>query len=148
MRAKMMKTSKRAHVSRKTREHLSKDKFAHTLGIKLVQLRPGYARCAMVVTDQMLNFHGTAHGGAIFSLADAAFAAACNSYGQTAVAIEMNISFSRPVSSGTRLTAEAKEESGSSRISLYHLTVTDEKGNIVASSHATAYRKKERFDEK
>ncbi len=101
----------------------------------------------MVVGDQMLNFHGTAHGGVIFALADAAFAAACNAYGQTTVAIEMNISFLKPVKSGTRLIAEAQEESGSARISLYHLAVTDANANLVASLHATAYRKDEWFDE-
>jgi acyl-CoA thioesterase len=93
----------------------------------------------------MVNFHGSAHGAAIFALADAAFAAACNAHGQTAVALEMNISFLGAVVPGTRLIAEAKEEALSARIGLYHLHVMDESGRIVASSHATAYRKNEWF---
>ena len=83
----------------------------------------------------------------IFSLADAAFAAACNAYGQTAVALAMNINFLDAVAPGTRLIAEAREESLGARIGLYHLTVSDEQGRIVASSHATAYRKSEWFAE-
>jgi acyl-CoA thioesterase len=121
--------------------------LARTLGIELEQVRPGFARCVMVVGDHMLNFHGTAHGGAIFTLADAAFAAACNASGQKAVALEMNISFLEPVNPGTHLVAEAKEEAGSGRIGLYHLQVTDTNAHLVASLHATAYRKDEWFDE-
>lgn len=132
-------------ISGQIRQHIENDLFAKSLGVELLELEPGYAKCAMVIRDEMINFHGTTHGGAIFSLADAAFAAACNAYGQAAVALEMNISFLKSVEAGTRLIAEAKEESTSARIGLYHLTVTDEKGSMIASLHATAYRKDERF---
>lgn len=132
-------------VSEKIRQHLLNDKFAAALGIELVALEEGYARCEMVVRKDMLNAHGSTHGGAIFTLADFAFATACNSYGQTAVALEVNINFLEAVKPGTRLIGEAKEESKGSRIALYHLTVTDELGKLIASSHATAYRKNEWF---
>jgi acyl-CoA thioesterase len=132
-------------VSEKIRQHLLTDKFAAALGIELIALEEGYARCEMVVRKDMLNAHGSTHGGAIFTLADFAFASACNSYGQTAVALEVNINFLEAVKPGTRLIAEAKEESKGGRIALYHLTVIDEHGKLVASSHATAYRKNEWF---
>ncbi len=132
-------------INDKIRKHIENDKFRQSLGIELLELREGYAKCSMLVREDMLNFHGTAHGGAITTLADTAFGAACNAYGQTAVALEINISFLGAVKVGARLTAVAQEEAASARIGLYHLTVTDEDGNLVASSHATAYRKKEWF---
>ncbi len=129
------------------RKHLENDKFAESLGIELIDVGEGYSKCAMVVTDDMLNAHGSAHGGAIFTLADFAFAVACNSHGQIAVALQVSVSFLQAVKPGTRLVAEAKEEALSSRIGLYRLTVTNESGMLVASAQATAYRKKEWFAE-
>lgn len=130
------------------REHIENDRFARSLGIKLLELREGYAKCAMTVREDMLNFHGTAHGGMLTTLADTAFGAACNSYGQTAVALQVDISFLLAVKPGTHLTAEAQEEALGSRVGLYHLTIKDESGKIVASAHATAYRKQEWFVER
>jgi len=75
----------------KIRERIDSDKFAKFLGINLLDLKTGYSKVTMTITDDMLNFHNVAHGGAIFSLADAAFAAASNSYGQTSLALCMNI---------------------------------------------------------
>ncbi len=132
-------------VQPEIRKHLENDKFADSLGIELIEVGEGYARCAMVVTDEMLNAHGSAHGGAIFTLADFAFAVACNSHGQIAVALQVSVSFLDAVKSGTRLIAEAKEEALGSRIGLYRLTVTNESSKLVASAQATAYRKKEWF---
>ncbi len=127
------------------RPHVENDAFAKSLGIEWLELREGFAQCAMVVRESMLNFHGTMHGGAIFALADTAFGAACNTRGQTTVALEMNISFLAPVMPGTRLIAEAQEEGSSARVGLYHIVVKDESGQVVASSHGTGYRKKEWF---
>ncbi len=127
------------------RKHLENDKFAHSLGIELIEVGEGYSKCAMVVTDEMLNAHGSAHGGAIFTLADFAFAVACNSHGQVAVALQVSVSFLDAVKPGTRLVGEAKEEALGTRIGLYRLTVTNESGKLVASAQATAYRKKEWF---
>ena len=132
-------------VAKEIREHIERDLFARSLGIELLELNPGFARCAMTVRAEMVNFHRSAHGGAIFSLADAAFAAACNAYGQTTVALAMTINYLDAVKPGTRLIAEAREESRGERIALYHLTVRDERGKLVASLHATAYRKNEWF---
>jgi acyl-CoA thioesterase len=127
------------------RRHLEGDRFAKSLGIELVDVQDGYAKCTMTVTGDMLNAHASAHGGAIFTLADYAFAAACNSYGQIAVALEVSINFLQAVKAGTQLVAEAKEEALSPRIGLYRLLVHDANGKLVAAAPATAYRKKEWF---
>lgn len=132
-------------IAKEIREHIEQDLFARSLGIELLELNPGFAKCAMTVRDEMTNFHGSAHGGAIFSLADATFAAACNACGQTTVALAMTINFLDAVKPGTRLIAEATEESRGERIALYHLSVGDERGELVASLHATAYCKNEWF---
>jgi acyl-CoA thioesterase len=127
------------------RQHIEQDPFARFLGIELLELREGYSKTALTVEEHMLNFHGLPHGGVIFSLADAAFAAACNSYGQAAVALHVDVSFLAAVEVGTRLTAEATEENLSGRTGLYRLAVTKEDGTLVALCHGTAYRKKQPF---
>jgi len=76
-------------VSDPVYQKISQDPFARWMGIGLQELRPGYSRVAMMLTPQMVNFHGIPHGGAIFALADAAFATASNSHGQTAVALSI-----------------------------------------------------------
>lgn len=132
-------------MSRAIREFMLRDKFAESLGIQLLDLGEGYSKCAMMVRDDMANAHRIAHGSAIFALADYAFATACNAHGRTALALDVKINFLQPVSIGARLVADATEESLSSRIGLYHLTVKDARGTLVAAAQATAYRKNESF---
>jgi acyl-CoA thioesterase len=123
------------------RQHVRNDPFARFLGIELLEMDEGSSKVALTVGEHMLNFHGVPHGGVIFSLADAAFAAACNSYGQAAVALNVNISFISAVPVGTRLVAEATEESLGRRTGLYRMAVTTEAGDLVALCHGTAYRR-------
>jgi acyl-CoA thioesterase len=123
------------------RELILQDPFARFFGIELHELREGYGKVTLTVADHMMNFHGVPHGGVIFSLADAAFAAACNSYGQAAVALNVNMSFLAAVPVGTRLVAEASEESLGRRTGLYRLAVTTQEGTLVALGHGTAYRR-------
>ncbi|MBN1811314.1 MAG: hydroxyphenylacetyl-CoA thioesterase PaaI [Anaerolineae bacterium] len=127
----------------KISQHISQDPFARFLGIELLELREGYSKMALTVEEHMLNFHGLPHGGVIFSLADAAFAAACNSYGQVAVALHVDVSFLAAVEVGTRLIAEATEEHLGGRTGLYRLAVAKEDGTPVALCHGTAYRKRQ-----
>ncbi len=121
------------------------DPYADLLGMELLEVRPGYSLMSMVVREDMVNFHGIPHGGAIFSLADSAFAAASNSHGQTSVALNIEISYVRMVVPGTKLIAEATEEYLGKRTALYHITVTTDEGDLVASCHGVVYRKKEWF---
>jgi acyl-CoA thioesterase len=121
------------------------DPYADLLGMELLEVRPGYSLMSMVVREDMVNFHGIPHGGAIFSLADSAFAAASNSHGQTSVALNIEISYVRMVVPGTKLIAEATEEYLGKRTALYHITVSTDEGDLVASCHGVVYRKKEWF---
>ena len=100
----------------------------------------------MVVRSHHLNSAGTVHGGAIFALADAVFAAASNSHGTLAMAINVSISYFKAVSSGT-LSASAEEVSLNPKLATYLIPVTDDKGNRIALFQGTVYRKKESVGE-
>lgn len=126
-------------------QKISQDPFARWMGIELQELRPGYSRLTMTVTPRMLNFHGIPHGGAVFSLADAAFAAASNSHGQTALALSMTISYLAATAAGTRLVAEAQEVRKGHRAGFYQITVRTEGGDLVATCQAVVHRKKDSF---
>ncbi len=125
-----------------------RDRFARWLGIRLLDLRPGYSRASMPVTSEMVNGLGMVHGGAIFALADFAFAAAGNSHGQAAVALSMDIHFLAPPQPGATLLAEAVEVRRGERTALYRITVSQQDGGTVAELHGMVYRKRERFLER
>jgi acyl-CoA thioesterase len=126
--------------------HIQNDAFAQFLGAEVTILAPGHSRVALTVTEQMTNFHGITHGGVVFSLGDLAFAAASNSRGQVAVALNVNICFLNPSKVGDRLVAEAKERHLAGRTGLYDITVAEEKtGTLIARSQDLVYRKKQWF---
>lgn len=124
------------------REFLKNDRFAEHCGIELVDVAEGRAKARMTVTDRHLNGVNVVQGGAIFTLADLAFAAASNSYGTVAVAINVSIWFVRAAREGT-LTAEAKEVSRNPKLATYAIDVTDEAGELVARFEGMVYRKKD-----
>jgi acyl-CoA thioesterase len=123
------------------RERVGADPYAAWLGIELLDLRPGYCRAALRLTPAMLNFHGTPHGGAIFSLADYVFSGACNADGEPAVALSISIQFLAAAAPGARLTAEARVERQGRRAGFYAMSVTDDRGTLVASCQAVAFRR-------
>ncbi len=126
--------------------HILKDPFARKLGARFEAIRPGYSRVALTVEADMVNFHGMTHGGLVFALADMAFAAAGNSHGQTAVALNGNITFLKPSRPGDRLVAEAREIQAAGPTAVYAITVRDAAGDsLLACKQATVYRKKEWF---
>ncbi|QKY19048.1 hydroxyphenylacetyl-CoA thioesterase PaaI [Halolamina sp. CBA1230] len=127
-------------VPEATRERIESDPFCATLGIEVVDLAPGRARTELRVTEELLNFHGTPHGGAVYSLADAAFAAASNSRGETALALETNISYLDAVETGETLTATAEETHLAGRTAEYEVEVTDEKEDRIATFRGRVYR--------
>ncbi len=102
---------------------LSREGAGLAWGVELETARVGYARAAMTVRADMLNGHGTAHGGMIFALADSAFAYACNSRNQAAVAQHASISFLTPAREGERMVAEAVERGVAGRSGVYEVTV-------------------------
>lgn len=125
-------------------ELFKKDAYSNFIGATLEAVEPGYCRVSVSVTESMLNFHRTTHGGILFGLADIAFAAACNSHGQVAVALSMDIHYVNPSKVGDQLVAEAKEVSRSAATALYDITITERNSNqIIAKLHAMAYRKRE-----
>jgi acyl-CoA thioesterase len=121
---------------------MARDRWAATAGARLVELREGYARVRMRLRPEHLNGVGVAQGGAVFTLADFAFAAASNSHGTVAVALDTSITFVRAAAGGV-LTAEAREESVSRRVSVCNVRVTDGEGAVVALFRGTAFRKDE-----
>jgi len=127
-------------------DHIRKDPFANLLGATIEDIEPGYCRVALTITEAMLNFHGMTHGGLVFALGDIAFAAASNSHGQTALALNVAISFLRPTGAGDQLVAEAREVQLGGATALYDIVVTERiSQKLIAKSQATVYRKRESF---
>ena len=124
------------------RRFIDNDAYARHLAIQVERAADGFAEARMKIENHHLNSAGILHGGAIFSLADAAFSAASNSRGSLAVAINVSVSFFKAVRSGT-LTAEAREAALSPRLATYLMDVRDEGGALVAHLQGTVYRKKE-----
>ena len=117
--------------------------YAKKLGMKLVDVKPGYALVEMAPKEEDVNIFGMVHGGAIFSLMDEAFQISCNSHGTVAVALSVNVVYHRPPKKGEKLRAESKETHSSKKTSTYNIRVIDEKDDLIASCQALAYRKKE-----
>jgi len=123
----------------------ARDRYAAMTGIEIVEAGPGFCRARLAIEEKHLNAANVVQGGAIFTLADLAFAVASNSHGQLALAINANISFLHGVSSGT-IFATATEIGEPGRLGAYDVLVTDEADNIVARFNGMVYRKKQRLE--
>jgi acyl-CoA thioesterase len=110
----------------------TQDRAARVLGIELIDVAAGCVRVAMTVRDDMLNGHGICHGGILFTLADTAFALACNSHGEAMVAAGASIEFLAPVAGGERVIATAIETLRSERHGIYDVAVKNASGEAVA----------------
>jgi len=108
------------------------DNASRGLGMEIVEIGAGRAVLSMTIRPEMVNGHGIAHGGFIFTLADSAFAFACNSYNERTVAAHGNISFIRPGKLGDRLMADAREISKSGRSGIYDIRVTANGDTVIA----------------
>ena len=117
-----------------------RDAACQALGMRIDNVRPGYALLSMPVTATMVNGHHICHGGLIFTLADSAFAYSCNSYNQNAVASGCNIDFLAPAYEGETLSAEAQERSRSGRTGVYDITVRSSSGKTIALFRGKSYR--------
>ncbi|MCW5730450.1 MAG: hydroxyphenylacetyl-CoA thioesterase PaaI [Alphaproteobacteria bacterium] len=118
----------------------ARDRAARALGITLDEIAPGLARMRMAVGPDMVNGHDICHGGMIFTLADTAFAYACNSYNHVTVAQTAQISFVSAARAGDLLTAEAREVSRSGRTGIYDIRVSDQRDRLVALFRGNSYR--------
>jgi len=116
------------------------DAWAKESGIELIEVLAGRSKVRMRIEKKHVNSHGTVHGGAIFTLADTAFALASNSHGIPAAAINAHISYVKSATAGT-LYAEGSETSLSPKIATYSVIVSDENGEKIALFEGMVYRK-------
>jgi acyl-CoA thioesterase len=122
------------------RQRIENDPWAKALGIEFLDLRRGHCKVRLQLQSHMVNFQGYPHGGVIFSLADVAFGAACNSHGQDAVALSVTINYLAAAVADSVLVAEAREIKQGRRAGFYRLEVATEDGRAVASAQAVAHR--------
>lgn len=120
-------------------EFSNNDKFANQIGLELLEFSKGYAKAKLKIAEKRLNAVNTVHGGAIFSLADFAFAVAANTHGNNFIALNANISYLKAIPKGT-LFAEAKEVSISKKIATYNVKVFNEDNELIAIFQGMAYR--------
>ena len=119
---------------------LETDAFSNWLGIGIIESKEGYSKITMTVRPEMLNGLGVIHGGIAFSLADSAFAFACNSRNNLSVALDVTITFTKAVNVGDVLTAEAKEIHNGRSTGLYQITITNQDQLTVAVFKGTCFR--------
>jgi acyl-CoA thioesterase len=124
----------------RVRKFFREDKFAHSLGIEMIEASDGRAKAKLEIREHHLNAFNTVHGAAIYALADMVAGIAANTNGNCAVAVNANISFVKAVSGGV-LFAEATEISSNNKLAAYIIRVTDEKDDLIAIVQALAYRK-------
>lgn len=116
------------------------DLFSQWLGIQVIEIQEGYSKIQMTVRKEMVNGFGITHGGIAFSLADSAFAFACNNRNNLSVALDTSINFIKPVHIDDVLIAEAKELHNGKSTGLYHITITNQNNHIVALFKGTCFR--------
>ncbi len=115
------------------------DHFRELLGIEVVEIKQGYAKMLLKIGKNHLNFANLTHGGVVFSLADCAFAEACNSGDAKAVAVQVSINYIKPSSEGDTLVAEASKVSEGKTFALYNVTVCN-RNKLVATFSGLAYK--------
>jgi acyl-CoA thioesterase len=121
--------------------HMMKhDLFSQWLGIEVLEIKEGYSKIKMKVREEMINGFGIVHGGIAFSLADSAFAFACNNRNVLSVALDTSINFLKPVHVGDELIAEAKELHNGKSTGLYNITIANQKNHDVAIFKGLCYR--------
>ena len=119
---------------------LEKDLFSQWLGISLIEIKEGYSKIKMIVRPEMINGFGIVHGGIAFSLADSAFAFACNNRNDLSVALDTSINFLKPVNVADVLIAEATELHNGRSTGLYHISITNQHNETVAIFKGTCFR--------
>jgi len=115
------------------------DRASRALGMEILAVGPGTATLAMTVRDDMLNGHDICHGGLVTTLADSAFAFACNAYNEVTVASGFDVNLLQAARRGDRLTAVARELSKSGRTGVYDIAVTNQRGEAVAAFRGRSY---------
>ena len=119
---------------------MSEDRFSQWLGIEVLEIKEGYSRIRMTIREEMVNGFGIIHGGVTFSLADSAFAFACNNRNNLSVALDTSINFTRSVHVNDILTAEATEIHNGSSTGLYQIAINNQDQKLVAQFKGLCYR--------
>lgn len=119
---------------------MQQDAFSQWLGITVIVVKEGYAKIQMQLREDMVNGFGVIHGGIMFSLADSAFAFACNNRNNLSLALDTSITFTRSTRPGDVLTAEALELHNGKSTGLYQITVANQEGVPVAHFKGTCFR--------
>ena len=129
------------HTPQEVVQHMMQnDLFSQWLGIEVLEIKEGYSKIKMIIRKEMINGFGIVHGGIAFSLADSAFAFACNNRNVLSVALDTSISFIKPVHIDDVLIAEAKELHNGKSTGLYHISITNQKEHMVALFKGTCFR--------
>ena len=116
------------------------DAFSQWMDVKVLEIKEGYSKIQMTIRKEMVNGFGIVHGGIPFSLADSAFAFACNNRNNLSVALDVTITFTKAVNIGDTLTAEAKEFHNGRSTGVYLITVSNQKNEQVALFKGTCFR--------
>ena len=116
------------------------DQFSNWLGIEVLDIQEGYSKIQMKVRPEMVNGFGIAHGGIAFSLADSAFAFACNNRNNLSVALDTSINFTKAVNVGDTLVAEAKEIHNGRSTGLYLISIFNQNNEQVAHFKGNCFR--------
>lgn len=119
---------------------MQNDLFSQWLGIEILEIKEGYSKIKMNVRQEMINGFGIVHGGIAFSLADSAFAFACNNRNNLSVALDTSINFIQAVNVGDILTAQAKELHNGKSTGLYHIEINNQQNRLVALFKGTCFR--------
>lgn len=134
-------------MKEKITEIFKNDPYAQMLNMRVIEWDDGYAKTAITLTEDMMNFHGGANGGLLFSLADYAFAIASNSDGQVAVGINTNMSFTNAGLPGEELICTAKEKNKGGRLAVYQMEIHNTEGQLKGRMEGTVYRLRKDFVE-
>jgi len=123
------------------RDVVANDPMASFLGVRLEEMRKGYARCSLLVKPEYLNAAARAHGSAVHAVADQAFAVACNSVGEKALALNININYLAAAVEGETMRAEATPVNIGRKVSLWRIEVRGDGEKLIASCDGIAYHK-------
>jgi acyl-CoA thioesterase len=116
------------------------DAFSQWMGITVLEIKEGYSRIKMTIRQEMVNGFGIVHGGIPFSLADSAFAFACNNRNNLSVALDVTITFTKAVNVGDEITAEAKEVHNGRSTGVYLISIMNQKNEQVGLFKGTCFR--------
>ncbi len=119
---------------------IKNDLFSQWLGIEVLEIKEGYSKIKMTLREEMINGFNVIHGGIAFSLADSAFAFACNNRNNLSMALDTSITFTKATKPKDILTAEAKEIHNGKSTGLYIITITNQNGEQVALFKGTCFR--------